>query len=121
MKIIAPGILLILFCGCVSSPTKLQSSGSESDEAVQRRQEADAQARQTSDDRPYPEGRAGLPRNRSPEIAKSIHLGQSMSEVASIMGRKGWSHAESRQKFLDRLRSSYQGSGSSYKEPEDAR
>src|SRR5258706_4902091 len=104
MKTIAPGILLILLCGCASSPTKLQSSGNESDEAVQRRQAADAQARQTGDNRPYPEGHAGLPRNRSPEIAKSIHLGQTMSELASIMRRKGWSHAESRQNLLNRLR-----------------
>jgi hypothetical protein len=120
MKTIAPGILLILLCGCSPSSTKVRLSQNESDEAFQqKRREADARAQQTRDNRPYPEGRAGLPRNRSPEIAESIHLGQTMSEVASIMGRKGWSHTESRPKFLDRLRRMFQASRSPYKEPQD--
>src|SRR4051812_182078 len=104
MKTIAPGILLILLCGCASSPTNVQLSGNESIDAFQqKRREADMRARQNGDNRPYPEGWVGLPRNHSPKIAESIHLGQTMSEVASIMGQEGWSHTESRRTFLNRL------------------
>ena len=59
-----------------------------------------------------------LPLHREPEIARSIVLGQTLSEVAQVMGREGWSFSEPRASFLDRIRKIYRARRSSFKVPE---
>jgi hypothetical protein len=86
-------------------------------------QEAAARAKATGDFRPYPDGwpRGTLPFGNDPNIAESIQQGQTMTEVASIMGKELLRHTMSRSEFLDRLRKTYERYPSSHKLPQDLR
>ena len=111
--------LLLLLASCASKPAKDESPWMAYHDAFQRqRQTADSLARQTGDERPYPEGWVGLPRKRDPKIAESIRLGQTMAEVAAIMGREGGSHKMGRHEFLQKLKGTY-GNRSSHKLPRE--
>lgn len=122
MKTLLLTTSLILLCSCASKRTAEPLTRNPVDVAFQQqRQEAGARARITGDNRPYPEGWVGLPRNPNPKIAESIHLGQTTNEVASIMGREGWSHNTTRNEFLKRLRTVYSERRGSHKEPLDIR
>jgi hypothetical protein len=80
-------------------------------------QEAAARAKAAGDFRPYPNGwpRGTLPLHRDPKIAESIQLGQTMTEVATIMGKELRLHTMSRREFLDRLRETYERYSSTHK------
>src|ERR1051326_81810 len=105
MNTIAFAVPLILLTACASGPNGSRSSLTAPDDAFQQqRRAADARARETGDERPYPEGWVGLPRKSDPAITESIRLGQTITEVAAIMGRDGWSHTMTRSEFLNRLR-----------------
>jgi hypothetical protein len=130
MRALATILLLITLAGCASpreQPSKSDRSWdraawAESIRETQRQREAaDAQAKATGDNRPYPTGWPNglLPRNPDPIIVESIHPGQTMEDVIRIMGAEGWSLKDARDKFLSSSRSSYNLRRSSRKEPGD--
>jgi hypothetical protein len=85
-----------------------------------KRQEAAARAKATGDERPYPEGWVGLPLRRDPRIVDSIRAGQTMTEVAKVMGRSGpAAQISTRQEFLISLHSTYAKHTSSNAVPRD--
>ncbi len=92
-------------------------------ERRQQLQDAAARAEAANDQRPYPVGwpTGTLPLHREPEITRSIVLGQTMREVAQVMGREGWSFSKPRAAFLDNLRKIYGARRSTFKAPEDPR
>ncbi|MBI3851140.1 MAG: hypothetical protein HY298_12830 [Verrucomicrobia bacterium] len=125
MRAFASLALTVLLMGC-ASPRKESSAKDESPLpflADRQRQlhEAAKRAEAAGDFRPYPDGwpEGTLPLRRDPNIAKSIQLGQTLSEVTAIMGREGWSHTETRRQFLKRIRDMYKGVSSSRKLPQE--
>lgn len=73
-------------------------------------EEAIAYANRIGDNRPYPSGWPvdALPHNGDPSIVKYIQLGQTTSEVASIMGREAaYLGSMSREKFILNLNEYY--------------
>ncbi len=129
MKALAIISVSIALTGCAShseQPSRSnQSSNPSWAESIRERQRqleaADAQARATGDDRPYPAGwpRGTLPRNHDPRIVESIRLGQTMEDVVKIMGAEGWSIEDTRDKFLSSSWSSCRLDRSSKREPAD--
>jgi hypothetical protein len=119
--------LTVTLIGCASAPKEPAApSGSQLPSVSERQrqlQEAAAHAEAVGDFRPYPDGwpTGTLPLRHDPNIAQSIRLGQTRTEVANVMGQTGWSHSESRRKFLDRLHSTYEAPRSSYKLPQGFR
>ena len=127
VKALAIISVLIALAGCASSreqssiPDQPSNSARSSSirEMQSQRAAADAQAKATGDDRPYPTGwpEGMLPRNRDPRIVESIHPGQTMEDVMRTMGAEGWSIKNTRDKFLSSSRSTYGVGRSSRKEP----
>jgi len=114
-----------MLTGCASGPSAPVAmvdphlpSFSERREELER---AAARARAAGDFRPYPEGWPddALPLHPNPKIAQSIRVGQTMSEVAKVMGQSGMAATLSRRQCLNGLRRLYRSSRSSYRLPED--
>lgn len=127
LTLISTSLVLV---GCTSHPKQSSASFQKwnqeawkksLNEMRRQREAADAQAKASGDNRPYPKGWpvGMLPRNGDPRVVESIHPGQTMEDVATIIGTEGWPLNETRDKFLSSLRSSYRMSHSSMKEPND--
>lgn len=122
MKTIGVAALLVMLTACASRPTDREDSWTASYAGFQhQRREADARAREAGDNKPYPEGWVGLPRNRDPKVVESIRVGQTMSEVAKIMGTEGWSRTSTRLEFVASLHRTYGQYATLKKLPEDLR
>lgn len=122
VKTIGVAALLVMLTACASRLTDRENSWTASNAVFQRqRREADARAREAGDNRPHPEGWVGLPRNRDPKVVESIRVGQTMSEVANIMGTEGWSRTSTRLEFVASLHRTYGQYATLKKLPEDLR
>jgi hypothetical protein len=119
MKAFVISALLVCLIGCRSIPPG-PPLPSVSERQLQLK-DAAARAEAAGDFRPYPIGwpEGTLPLHAEPEIVQSIQLGETMPEVARVMGREGWSHTTGRNDFLKELYKSYGKHGSSYKLPND--